>query len=182
MAVILGNVVSLVASLIMVSIGYIKSREKTVFWQTIQIALNALSCFLLDAYVGCIINVLSIPRNILAYKGKLRWFVKLIIMTATLALSIRFNEKGVIGYLPLISTVSYIWLMDKLDDKYFKMLSIFTLIWWSIHDLYVQSYVGFLFDVGAAVTTAIAIARITRDEKKAKASVDVTETEQPDAQ
>lgn len=163
----IGNLISLVASVIMTTSGFFKSQKKTLFWQSIQISLNALSCFVLKAYSGAIVNCLSLPRNILAYKEKLTPPVKLIIGIITVVLSVIFNSTGIIGYLPIISTVVYISLMDKLKDAPFKLLVIFTLILWGIHDFYVKNYVQSFFDVACIVTSAIAIWRIRKEQSNA---------------
>ena len=158
--VVIGNIIALVASIIMVASGYMTSKQKTLFWQTVQIALNSISCFFLLAFSGGIVNTLSIPRNILAYKNKLNLPVKVVIWLLTVTLSIKFNTNGWIGYLPIISTTVYIFLMDKLKDSKFKALIIFTLVLWGIHDVCVQNYVQFAFDMACIVTSAIAIFKI----------------------
>lgn len=160
----IGNIVALIASILMVIGGYIKSKEKTLFVQTIQITLNTISCFVLGAISGSVVNLLSIPRNILAYKNKLTFPIKLIILLSTTTLSIYVNKNGIIGYLPIISTIIYILLMDKLKEDHFKMLIIFTLILWGIHDFMVKSYVSSIFDVISIITSFIAIYRIRKDK------------------
>lgn len=65
---------------------------------------------------------------------------------------------------PIISTIIYILLMDKLKEDRFKMLIIFTLILWGIHDLMVKLYVSSIFDVISIITSFIAIYRIRKDK------------------
>ena len=163
--VIIGNAIILIASIIMVASGYLKSKERTLYWQTIQIGLSAVSCFVLGAISGGIVNLLAIPRNILGYKDKLTSSAKVVLLMVTSTLSIYFNVNGVIGYLPLVVSVSYILLMDKLKDDKFKMLIIATMVLWAIHDFYMKSYVSVVFNIGNIVTSSIAIYRIKNDEK-----------------
>lgn len=77
--------------------GYIKSKEKTLFVQTIQITLNTISCFVLGAISGGVVNLFSVPQNILAYKNKRAFPIKLIILLSTITLSIYANKNGIIG-------------------------------------------------------------------------------------
>lgn len=65
---------------------------------------------------------------------------------------------------PIISTIIYILLMDKLKEDRFKMLIIFTLILWGIHDLMVKLYVSSIFDVISIIMSFIAIYRIRKDK------------------
>lgn len=162
---IIGNAIALIAAIIMTASGYIKSKEKTLFWQTIQISLNTISCFVLGANSGGIVNMLSLPRNILAYKNKLVLQAKIIIWIQTVVLSLYFNSNGWIGYLPVISTTVYIFLMDKLKDIKFKELVIFTLIMWGTHDFFVRNYVSCFFDAACIITSSIAIYRIMKERK-----------------
>lgn len=163
---IIGNIISLVASIIMIISGYVKSRQKTLYWQTIQVGLSTIACFVLGAISGGIVNLLSIPRNILAYKDKLLFQIKLIIWLTTISLSIYFNTNGIIGYFPLISTTTYIFLMDKLTGIKFKVLTIFTMVIWTVHDFYVKNYVQVAFNVSTVIASIIAIYRINKESKE----------------
>ena len=165
MNLIIGNILSLIGCTIMVASGYIKSKQKTLIWQTVHIVFNTAACFTLGAYSGAIVNALSIPRNILAYKDKLKLPLKLVILALSLSLSIIFNKNGWIGYLPLISTVAYILLMDKVSDIPFKILIVATCVLWGLHDFLVQDYVAAAFDAGCTITSSIAIFRLCREKK-----------------
>lgn len=135
--IILGNIIALIASLLMVYSGYIKKKEKIIFVQTIQIGLSVLSNMVLGGITGAIINALSLIRNILCYKNKLNTLAKIIITILSVVLTFMFNNLGIIGLLPLISTVVYIWLMNIKDVIKFKYLIIFTMTIWFIYDIYI---------------------------------------------
>lgn len=174
MQIIIGNIISLIACVIMVISGYIKSKNTTLTLQTIQIGLSAVSCFILTAYSGMIINLLSVPRNILAQKNKLKLSYKILLLFLTISLSCivtlqKSKAQGYlewIGFVPLISTITYILLMDKLDDLNFKWLVIFTMIVWIIHDFVIKNYVSVIFNVLNIVTSLIAIHNIKIDKQK----------------
>ena len=116
MQVIIGNIVALIASIIMVYTGYIKSKNKIIFVQTIQIIIFSLG----------------------------------------------FNNLGLLGFLPLISTVVYIILMDMKDVVKFKYLIIFTMILWFVYDLYIKSYTSACFDFMTIVVSIVSIIQIKR--------------------
>lgn len=85
-------------------------------------------------------------RNILCYKNKLGLKEKIIITILAIILTFKFNNLGYIGLLPLISTVSYIWLMNIKVVRKFKLLIIFTMLMWLIYDVVIKSYTSAIFD------------------------------------
>lgn len=173
MIIIIGNVISLIACIIMVISGYIQSKNKILRLQSIQIGLSAVACCVLSAYSGMIINILSVFRNILAQKNKLSWSYKILILSitvtlsiiATLLKSIAISYIDWVGFVPLFSTVTYTLLMDKLDGISFKYLVIFTMVVWIIHDFFSKNYVSVFFNIMNIITSFIAIYKLSRNKK-----------------
>ena len=108
--------------------------------------LFVLSNIVLGGITGAIINALSCIRNILCYKNKLDLKAKIILILLSTILSLIFNNLGLIGLLPVISTVVYILLMNTKDVVKFKWLSIFTMLMWLVYDLFIKSYTSAIFD------------------------------------
>lgn len=158
--IIIGNIIALIASLLMVYSGIIKQKKKILYVQTIQISLSILSNIVLGGVVGAIINGLSCIRNILCYKDKLGLKEKIIITILALVLSLRFNNLGMIGVLPLISTITYLWLMNVKNVIKFKYLIIFTMILWCIYDFTIKSYSSSVFDFMTVITNTYSIMKI----------------------
>ena len=104
---------------------------------------------------GAIINTLSLIRNIICYKDKLGTKAKIIITFLAIALSLIFNNLDLIGLLPLVSTIIYIWLMNTNDIKKFKLVLAFTVFLWFIYDLTIKSYTSAIFDLMTVVTALI---------------------------
>ena len=159
---IVGNIVALIGSLLMVYTGIIKEKKKIIFVQTIQIAFLIASNLILGGITGAIINAVSCVRNIICYKDKLGTKEKIILVVISTTLSLYFNNLGIIGLLPLISTVSYTLLMDMKDVIKFKILLIFTLVLWLIYDLYIKSYSSALFDFMNIITNLFSIYQLTK--------------------
>ena len=124
MTLLIGNAIALVASLLMVYTGIIKEKKKVLYVQSIQIGLSVISNLVLNGITGAIINAISFFRNILCYKDKLGLKEKIGITIISVGLTLYFNNLGWIGLLPLVSTVTYIWLMTLKDVKKFKILII----------------------------------------------------------
>ena len=163
---VIGNIIALIASLLMVYSGIIKQKKKILYVQTVQIGLSVASNIVLGGIVGAIINALSCVRNILCYKDKLGLKEKIIITLLATILSIVFNNLGIIGILPLISTIVYLWLMNLQDVIKFKILIIFTMVLWLIYDICIKSYSSAVFDFLNVIANVISICQLKIKRKK----------------
>ena len=163
--IVIGNIVALVASLLMVYTGIIKRKEKIVLIQTIQIGLSVLSNIILGGITGAIINAISCVRNILCYKEKLGTTAKVLIIVSSVVLSLLFNNLGIIGILPIISAVVYTLFMNIKDVVKFKYLTIFIMLFWGTYDLYIKSYSSAVFDFMTIFANIIAIFKLKSTQK-----------------
>ena len=118
--ILIANAIALIASLLMVYTGYIKKKEKILFFQTIQIGLSVISNLILGGITGAIINALGLIRNILCYKEKLNKMAQIILIILSILLGVYFNNLALIGLLPIISNVVYIVFMNIKDVIKFK--------------------------------------------------------------
>ncbi len=160
--IIIGNIIALIASILMVLAGFQKKKKKILFIQIIQIALSVISNLVLGGYTGAIINAVSCVRDILCYKEKIGNKEKIIIIILAVGLSFVFNNLGWIGLLPLAATVVYIIFMNTKDVVRFKILIIFSMIMWLIYDLYIKSYTSGVFDFMSVIANLIAILQIRK--------------------
>ena len=157
MNLIIGNIIALIASLIMVYSGILKNKKKILYFQTIQIGLSVVSNIILQGISGAIINAINLIRNILCYKEKLDIKEKIIITLLATILIFKFNNLGILGFLPLISTITYTWLMNIKDVKKFKILIAFTTFLWFVYDLSIKSYTSAIFDAMTVIGNIVTI-------------------------
>lgn len=159
-SIIIGNIIALIASILMVYSGMLKQKKKILYFQTVQIGMSVISNIILGGITGAIINALSMIRNILCYKNKLGLKEKIIITILAIILTFKFNNLEYIGLLPLISTVSYIWLMNTKDVRKFKLLIIFTMLMWLIYDVVIKSYTSAIFDFMNIIANMLTLLQI----------------------
>ena len=159
-SIIIGNIIALIASILMVYSGMLKQKKKILYFQTVQIEMSVISNIILGWITGAIINALSLIRNILCYKDKLLLKEKIVITFLAIILTFKFNNLGCIGLLPLISTVSYIWLMNVKNVKKFKLLIAFTMLMWFIYDIVIKSYASAIFDFMNIVANIVTVFQI----------------------
>ncbi len=163
--IVIANIIALVASLLMVYSGLLKKAKEVVYVQSVQITLLIASNIILGGIPGAIVNAINLLRNIIFYNDKLNNFVKIILTLITLILGYYFNNLGIIGYLPIVAGLSYLWLMDIKNPKSFKYLNISNLILWFIYDLYIYSFTSAFFDMLTVITNFIAIINLNKDKK-----------------
>ena len=144
----------------MVYSGILKQKKKILYFQTVQIGMSVISNIFLGGITGAIINALSMIRNILCYKDKLGLKEKIVITILAVIFTFEFNNLGYIGLFPLISTVSYIWLMNVNNVKKFKLLIAFTMLMWFIYDIVIKSYTSAIFDFMNIVANIVTIFQI----------------------
>ena len=158
--IIIGNIIALIASILMVYSGMLKQKKKILHFQAVQRGLSVISNIVWGGITGAIINALSLIRNILCYKDKLGLKEKIVITILATILTLKFNNLGYIGLLPLISTVSYVWLMNIKDVKKFKWLIVFTMLMWFIYDVVIKSYTSAIFDFMNIVANIVTLFQI----------------------
>ena len=137
-----------------------KTKEKILYFQTVQIGMSVISNIFLGGITGAIINALSMIRNILCYKDKLGLKEKIVITILAVIFTFEFNNLGYIGLFPLVSTVSYIWLMNVNNVKKIKLLIAFTMLMWFIYDIVIKSYTSAIFDFMNIVANIVTIFQI----------------------
>jgi len=157
---VVGNVIAFIAALIMVYSGLMKNKKKIIYAQSLQLGLISISDLIMGGITGAIVNLVSCIRNILCYKNKLNITAKILITLITTILSIKFNNLGFIGLLPLISTIVYIWTMDTKNVIKLKIVIIFTMITWFIYEMTIKLYISAIFDIANIIANILTIKKI----------------------
>lgn len=164
--ILIGNFVLFAASLIMVSLGLFKNKKKILLMQTIQIFMMAIGCLFLGSIPATVINLFACARNILAYHDKLNKNNKIILIVFSSVISFVFNNIGIVGLFPIISSVLFILFVDTKDICRYKGLEITSTSLWLIHDVCVLAYSAAVFDIFTIITNLIGLCQI----KKRKAA------------
>lgn len=162
--IIIGNIIGLVGSMFMVIGGYLKSKNSAIIAQTMQLLFLSISNLILGSLSGFINNLINCIRNVFSVKDKLTIPIKLIIIILSIILTIKFNNLGIIGYLPLINNIIFIIFMNTKSDLNFKFLTIFYMSLWLIHNLYIKAYTTSIFNIITIITCLIAITRIVKSK------------------
>ena len=158
----IGNIIMLIASILMVCVGLLKENKKVVALQTAQMIVMTVGDFFLGSIPGAISSILAIIRNIFCYQKKLSTPVKIALIVVLTMLSLVFNNIGLLVIIPILATSAFTWFIDTDDVVGMKVLIIMTSICWAIHDAYVQAYTVLPFDIITIISTTISLCAIQK--------------------
>ena len=167
MTVIIANAIDFLAALIQVGSGAIKEKAKILIVQTVQLFMQGVSMLLLGGVTGAVSNVLSCLRNYLCYKEKLNMVWKLLLIAASVAMTVFLNDQGLFGMLPAAVCTVYILLMDMKNPVHFKLLVTLSFVPWMFYHFILGSYVGAFFDAAAIITNSITLFTMLKGKKAA---------------
>ena len=145
---ILGELFSFLSACCLMYSTFGKTKNKMVFWQAINAIFYALSNIFLGGYTAVISNVLTIFRNRLQVEGKYNktWMILICILMTSVCLF--FNNKGLLGILPITASVSYTMMMYYVKSiKNMQLAVISNMTQWAIFDFLIQGYPSFVMDL-----------------------------------
>lgn len=160
---ILGNILALIACLLMLFIGLIKEKKKVLTCQCIQLGFNTLANLALGAPAGTVCNFLNILRNIVFLKYSGTW-LKIGFIGAQILIT-GFFWTGSMELLPILTSIIFIWSLDTIRNDRFKVVNIITLALWLIYDFYYQNYVASVFDLLTIGSNCIALLAIRKQKQ-----------------
>lgn len=162
---ILGNVISLVGSIVMVCIGLIKNRNRILLAQNLQFLLMAFGNLILGGISGFIANLVSIFRNLFCLKVEYTnaWKAFFVVLQTGISLvTMYFSGFHWKEILPILSTILYTCSLGSEDAVFLKKIMIICTAMWVIYDLVNINLTAFVFDLLTITTTAVSIYRMSR--------------------
>lgn len=166
MNIIIANVIDFIAALLQVGSGSIKKKSNILVVQIIQMLMQGVSMLITGGVTGAISNVLSCYRNYLCYKEKLTRVWKGILIAASVAMTVLFNNQGWLGIIPVAVCTVYILLMDVKDPVKFKLLVTLSFVPWIIYHFALQLYVAAIFDAVSVITSAVTLFVMMRGKRR----------------
>ena len=166
MNIIIANAIDFIAALLQVGSGSIKKKSNILVVQIIQMLMQGVSMLITGGVTGAISNVLSCYRNYLCYKEKLTRVWKGILIAASVAMTVLFNNQGWFGIVPVAVCTVYILLMDVKDPVKFKLLVTLSFVPWIIYHFALQLYVAAIFDAVSVITSAVTLFIMMRGKRR----------------
>ena len=153
----LAQVFSAIGALCVAISSFAKSKHKMLVWQITDYIFTAIANLLLGGYTGALTISISIIRNSLMVKKKMTKTILTILIVIQIIVGTYLNQLGIIGYLPIISSVSYS--LAIATTRNLRWVIIENMLLWLIYDLTIKAYPAAITDITITLTTLIAIIR-----------------------
>ena len=157
--IIIGNLCPLLA----MGTNAISSTRKTakgmLLFQSLSQVIYFGCALILRGYSAAVQNVVSIIRNLVAIKNIKSKVIEWVLIVLGVILGIVFNNRGIIGLIPVLGNLQYTLAIFYLKDneKLFKLSFLLSLIGFVIFNLAIFNFVGAIADAVVSVTTIIAL-------------------------
>ena len=106
-ALLAGNICSVLAMITDAVSTSRKSAKAMLLFQTGSQLFYVVGAIVLKGYSAAVQNAVSILRNLLAIWGKQPKWVEWLLVASAVVLGIAFNNRGFIGWLPVIASLEY---------------------------------------------------------------------------
>ena len=161
---ILGNGFSLCA---MISDSISGTRKKHSHIMAVQIVSQffyAASSIALKGYSSTAQNAVAVFRNLAAMKNVKSKALEWTLILAGVVLGVVFNNRGLLGFLPIVANLEYSVCVFKLkhNEKALKLSFIINMVMYAVFSAVIQNYVGILSCSVIAVTTAVSLIRAVK--------------------
>ena len=157
--IILGNVCSLLA-MVTDSISSTRKTAKGVLMvQNLSQLIYCIGTILLKGYSGAVQNVASIIRNFVALRKIESKLIEWSLVVLGVVLGIAFNNRGLMGLLPVIANLEYTLAVFKFkdNDRALKFAFAICVGMFALFNLAIQNYVGFGSNLFVTVATLVVL-------------------------
>ncbi len=165
--ILIGNLISFLGCLLMVSIGFLRKKNQILGVQCLQFSLMGISNFLLGGISGTISNLVSIVRNLVFFKVKVTVPLKITFIVLQILLSLGALKEAPLEWLPVLAAGAFTWFLDVKSEITLKIVMIGAFFLWVVYDLCHQNYVAMTFDVLSIFSNAAGIWMLCKGKKTA---------------
>ncbi len=162
--ILIGNGIAIFAAIFTILSSFSHGKKKIYGYQVLQCFFRALAQIFFFSYSGLTTLVLCAVRNILVAYDRFTKTLCIVFMIMITVLGIMANNRGIIGLIPIITTLIYTFGSYLYHDDYkIKMNITLNMVLWAIYDFMILDFVSGMIDTGSAFIT---IAAILKDKKQ----------------
>ena len=167
--IIIGNICSLCAMISDSISGTRKKRSEILGVQILSQVFYGAGSFILKGYSSTAQNAVSILRNLAGIKNVKSRFVEWTLIALGVALGVVFNNRGLLGWLPIIANLEYSIAVFGLknNERGLKLAFLINFLMFCVFNFSIGNYVGAAANIVVAVTTAVSLIRSSRQERSA---------------
>ncbi|MBQ7670435.1 MAG: YgjV family protein [Clostridia bacterium] len=157
--VLIGNACSIGAMVTDAVASTRKKYRQILAIQIISQLFYAAGSIVLKGYSGTVQNAVTILRNLAAIKNIKSKVVEWILIVLGVALGVIFNNRGILGWLPIVANFEYSVAVFRFknNERALKISLIIDLVMYAVFSAVIQNYVGVGANLFVAVTAAVSI-------------------------
>ena len=156
MALIVGNIFSLLSAICIAVSAAKKSKKDFMYWQIGDTFFGAFANIALSAYAALVISIVCLVRNVLSYKDKLTSQITLFLLVFSVVIGLYANNLGIIGWLPIAASAGYtICIFITKNAQQMRYALIINQLLWFIHNIYVQAYPSAIACIALSIWTVV---------------------------
>ena len=139
--------------------GTRKKHRQILAVQIISMLFYAAASIVLKGYSGTVQNAVGILRNLAAMKNIKSKLVEWILIVLGVVLGIVFNNRGLLGWLPVIANLEYSIAVFRFrqDARGLKYAFIINMLMFAIFNIAIMNYVGAASCAVVIATTVISL-------------------------
>lgn len=151
---IIANIFSFVGAILVAYSTFSKKKEKMFLIQSLDTLAYAFSNLFIGSYSGVSTNILSSIRNYLNSKNKNNKYINTVFVLLIVIIGIITNQKGLIGYIPIIASVEYtVFSLISKNDQDVRITLCINLALWFIYDSIMGLYPALIMDIVIFIIT-----------------------------
>lgn len=164
-SILIGNILSLCAMVSDSVSGTRKNHSRIMAVQIVSQLFYGASSVVLKGYSSTVQNVVAVFRNLAAMKNVKSRVVEWSLILAGVILGVVFNNRGLLGWLPIIANLEYSVAVFRFreNEKALKIAFIVNMIMYAVFSAVILNYVGVVSCAVIAVTTAFSLIRAKKE-------------------
>ena len=168
LSIIIGNLFSICAMISDSISGTRKKHSEIMGVQIISQFFYAASSIVLKGYSSTAQNAVAVFRNYAAMKNIKNRVLEWVLILAGVVLGFLFNNRGILGWLPIIANLEYSVSVFKFKDNenILKVMFIINEVMYAIFNIVIMNYVGALSCSIVAATTSISLFKAYQEAKQ----------------
>ena len=167
--VLVGNISALCAMISDSVSGTRKKRNEILGIQLLSQFFYAAGSIILKGYSSTAQNVVAVFRNLAAMKNIKSKVLEWTLILAGVVLGIIFNNRGLLGWLPIVANLEYSVAMFRFkdNDRWLKYAFIANSAMYGVFNFSIMNYVGTFACCVVIVTTAVSLYRTRKNRPAA---------------
>ena len=165
LALITGNLCSLIAMVTDSVSASRKTAKAVLLMQSLSQLFYCLGTIVLKGYSGAVQNAMGILRNLMVVRNIQNKLVEWTLVILGVALGLWFNNRGLMGLLPVIANLQYTLVVFhcKDNDRILKFSFLISVILFAIFNFVILNVIGAISSLVIAVSTAAALIRTAKN-------------------